>query len=285
MLSLSYAALAVLPALSLVAAQDCIAFEGRVAADAVAADFDKSTSAYDPAYDLGEGLAWADVLKFPKVDQSIYDVEGDTKAFEVTISDDSIFMDQTGFRRAELLPNPSDLEALTKGVKTVHFSVQADAQRGLNYSHEYMLAFQESDDYSKNQWTLTSGTFMDASNLADDEESLQIRAATNAGEPQKVLYEVPFSAGDWHNFALTLDFDSDTIEIFYSANQEELKSTGAAVSNDLSGGGKYHFGMLKKPTGEGLSDVTKEGFQESGIDEGVVFGGVFFEDGALDSCK
>lgn len=71
-----------------------------------------------------------------------------------------------------------------------------------------MLAFQESDDYANNQWTLTSGTFMDASNLADDEESLQIRAATNEASPQAVLYEVPFTPGQWHNFALALDFDA-----------------------------------------------------------------------------
>lgn len=56
MLSLPALALAALPALSLVAAQDdCVVFEGRVAADAVAADFDKSSSVYDPKYDLGEG--------------------------------------------------------------------------------------------------------------------------------------------------------------------------------------------------------------------------------------
>ena len=74
-----------------------------------------------------------------------------------------------------------------------------------------MLAFQESDDYTKNQWTLTSGTFMDSSIPADDEESLQIRAATNEASPQAVLFEVPFSAGDWHNFALALDFDKELV--------------------------------------------------------------------------
>ena len=61
MLSLSSAALAILPTLSLVAAQNDVAFEGRVAADAVAADFDASTSAYDPAYDLGEGAFFSHI--------------------------------------------------------------------------------------------------------------------------------------------------------------------------------------------------------------------------------
>jgi len=37
---------------------------------------------------------------------------------------------------------------------------------------------------------------------------------------------------------------------------------------------------LKKPTGEGLKDITKEGFQEPGINEGVVYGGIFEEDSA-----
>jgi hypothetical protein len=54
MLSLSTAALAILPALAV--AQDTVVFEGRVASDAKLADFDASSSAYDPAYDLGEGM-------------------------------------------------------------------------------------------------------------------------------------------------------------------------------------------------------------------------------------
>lgn len=36
--------------------------------------------------------------------------------------------------------------------------------------------------------------------------------------------------------------------------------------------------MLKKSTGEGLTDVTKQGFQEPGINEGIIYGGIFMED-------
>ena len=36
--------------------------------------------------------------------------------------------------------------------------------------------------------------------------------------------------------------------------------------------------MLKKPTGSGLSDISKEGYQEFGIDEGIIYGGAFEED-------
>lgn len=49
------------------------------------------------------------------------------------------------------------------------------------------------------------------------------------------------------------------------------------LSNDISGQGQFHFGALKKPTGAGLTDITKQGFQESGINEGVIYGGIFEE--------
>lgn len=50
------------------------------------------------------------------------------------------------------------------------------------------------------------------------------------------------------------------------------------VANDISGQGQMHFGALKKPTGDNLTDVTKQGFQPSGIDEGVIFSSIFEED-------
>ena len=59
-----------------------------------------------------------------------------------------------------------------------------------------------------------------------------------------------------------------------------LKAVTLPTANDLSGRGQFHFGLLKKPTGEGLKDITKEGFQEPGIDEGVVYGGIFEENSA-----
>lgn len=36
--------------------------------------------------------------------------------------------------------------------------------------------------------------------------------------------------------------------------------------------------MLKKPTGNNLTDLTKQGFQESGIEEAIIYGGIFQED-------
>lgn len=53
------------------------------------------------------------------------------------------------------------------------------------------------------------------------------------------------------------------------------------LSADLSGMGQFQLGMLKKPTG--TSDVTTSGYQESGLNEGQIYGGLFVED-STDGC-
>jgi hypothetical protein len=52
-----------------------------------------------------------------------------------------------------------------------------------------------------------------------------------------------------------------------------------ALPNDLSGNGALHFGLNKNPTDPG-ADVLRTGFQEEGITEGIVYGGIFVEDSA-----
>ena len=71
--------------------------------------------------------------------------------------------------------------------------------------------------------------------------------------------------------------------MYYSKGQDALKSTGAAVTNNVSGQGEYHFGILKKPIGGG-SDILHNGYQEPGIHEGIVFGGIFEEDSSSRAC-
>ena len=95
--------------------------------------------------------------------------------------------------------------------------------------------------------------------------------------PIPALFNTRFTAGDWHNFAITLDFTKSTTQVYYSKNGSPLASTGAAMANNVAGQGEYHFGILKKPIGGG-SDIPHNGFQPSGISEGVVFGGIFEED-------
>ncbi|RDL42347.1 Uncharacterized protein BP5553_02326 [Venustampulla echinocandica] len=273
--------------LSLAAAQKCpIQFDGRVPAAATPESFDANSSPYNPGYVLGQNLKWSSVLQFPSVNSSLFDASG-TKAVEVTIDDKSIFAPsadnvQKGFRRAELLPTSvTGTDPSTTGQKTMHFSVMKDASRPLNSSHEYQLFFLESNDYSTNQVTLKYGTILGGAKPSDA-DTLTVTGNVNSS-PVQNIFSIKFTPGVWHNFGLALNFNSRTTQVYYSTGNNPLASVSKAVSNNLSGQGQYHFGLLKKPIGGG-SDITRNGYQPSNINEGVIFGGIFEEDSSQNAC-
>jgi len=68
------------------------------------------------------------------------------------------------------------------------------------------------------------------------------------------------------------------VQVYYSKGDEPLQSVTKAVSDDLTGAGQFQIGMLKKPTG--TTDVVNAGYQESGLKEGQIYGGIFVEDSA-----
>jgi len=57
-----------------------------------------------------------------------------------------------------------------------------------------------------------------------------------------------------------------------------LELVAKSVADDNSGGGQFHAGLLKKPTG--TADVVNSGYQETGIDEGFIYGSLLVEDSA-----
>lgn len=65
--------------------------------------------------------------------------------------------------------------------------------------------------------------------------------------------------------------------MFYSQGNDPLIAQTQALANDVSGQGQFHFGVLKKGLNGG-DDIVKNGEQERGIDEGIIFGGIFEED-------
>lgn len=74
---------------------------------------------------------------------------------------------------------------------------------------------------------------------------------------------------------------NSTLQVYYSEGDEALEEATEAIANNNAGEGQYQIGMLKKPTG--TDDVVNSGFQETGIDEGLIYGGLFIEDSA-DAC-
>ncbi|KAI8626969.1 glycoside hydrolase family 131 protein [Xylariaceae sp. FL1651] len=269
--------LTILPVL--VTSQQCdIQFDGRVPSNFVAASFNTNNGVFDPSNVFGQGLNLGSVIQLQDSLASLLKLLlGTIKEIQ---DDDSIFAPsadnvQTGFRRAELLIASNDgTDASTTGVKTLHFSVMKDANRPLNLTHEYQLVFLESNDFSTNQFVLKTGTILGA-NTADP-DTLQVFGNVNAN-PVQTLFNTPFTEDVFHNFAVTLDFDALTTQVFYSQGTDALVAQTQALANDVSGQGQFHFGVLKKGLNGG-NDIVKNGEQEPGIDEGVIFGGIFEED-------
>lgn len=150
----------------------------------------------------------------------------------------------------------------------------------MNYTHEYQVFFVETADWVANQLVLRVGAPLDGT-ASQKAQPKNLRLYGNS-KTNQLLYETSFVDG-WHNFALELDFDKNTVKTYYSQGSNTLKAVTSAISNDLSGYGELHFGLLKKPTG--TSDVLTSGYQEKKINEGLVFGGIFVENGSLDCSK
>jgi hypothetical protein len=245
-----------------------IVFEGRVPVGTPPTFFDTTNALFNPDFVKGNNITWSSILKFPAA-RSRFDGANHT-ALEVTISDKSIFQKQLGFRRAGLqfAKDAPDGEG-GKGVKTLHFSVKQDPARPLNLTHEYLNVWHEAGDFSRNQIQFTTGTLID--NAAAKKDAFKV--LDSAG---KILWSTPISQRDWQNFALKLDYTQNKTTIFYSAGQAKLKQVAGPLAMDLSGGGQFQMGVLKKPTGS--SDVVNNGFQSSNLNEGQIYGGLFLED-------
>ncbi|KAG6005659.1 hypothetical protein E4U21_007775 [Claviceps maximensis] len=255
-------------------------FDGRVPANFTLKQFNANNNIFNPSFVLGANQTFSSVLRFPKhkTSKSLYDRAGSTKPVEVTINDQSIFAPsasnvQVGFRRTELMiASNSGSDNSTTGVRTLHFSIAKDPHRPLNLTHEYQLCFLEDAAFSTNQFVLKTGSIIGVNNI--DADSLTLFANTkNFGD---VLFTTPFTPNTFHNFALTLDFTRNITEVLYSTGLDTLETVASPRANDISGQGQYHFGLLKKGL-DGNGD-SKKGFQESGIHEGIIYGGIFMQD-------
>ncbi|KAK0624722.1 hypothetical protein B0T17DRAFT_493284 [Bombardia bombarda] len=251
-----------------------IVFDGRVAAASALTDFDSySTSLFNAEYVKGQNLKWSQIIKFPETGGNARFDNATYKPFEVTISDTSIFQTQKGFRRAGLQfqGDTNNDSPASSGIKTIHFSIKQDPQRALNLTHEYLNVWHEAADYSANQFNFQTGTILGQTGLAKNTFKVLNRQ-------NKQIWSTPVDNKEWQNFAITLDFNKNTLQVYYSKGDELLKSVTSAVSNNNAGGGQYQIGILKKPTG--TSDVVNSGYQESRINEGQIYGSLFIEDSA-----
>lgn len=184
--------------------------DGRIAQDAVPEDFNVLASPFKSAVVKGDGLNFSDVITFPDIQPSIFDAAGNTKAFQININDQSIFVPegqapQDQFRRADLLPSIASTlnNVSTTGVKTMHFSLQQDPAKPLALAtNEYQLAFLETADFESRIFDVRVGTGTTSPSLTGD----NIVVLGRSGDAIQEMFVAPFSA-DLQNFAVTLDFD------------------------------------------------------------------------------
>ncbi|KAK1972337.1 hypothetical protein LY78DRAFT_665411 [Colletotrichum sublineola] len=243
--------------------------DGRIKADAVPEDFNVLESVFKSAVVKGDGLNFSDVISFPDVEASLFDKATNTKAFAINIDDKSIFIPQGGepqsnIRRADLLPSiRSQLnDVAVTGVRTLHFSVQRDATKPLNATHDYQIVNLESKDFSFRQFDVRTG--------ADNGNEIAIFGNSQTTPAPEKIFSTPFGEGQFENFAMKLDFNANTMQVFHSTGQEPLEQVTEPVANDLAGLGEYHFALQKNPVGDAP--------QPTGIQEALIFGGIFMED-------
>jgi len=266
-----------------------IIWDGRLKMNFPATDLDNSTtSPYNAEYVLGAGQKWSEQLVFPTMSDtgpSLFDLvfKDCRKPVEVTINDKSIFAPggnaQKGFRRSELLPSTNNgTDATVQGTTTLHLSVREDVHRSLNYSHEYQIAFIETNDFSSHVWTLKTGTPFGSSEVpAKDAKTLRLTSSTADGKAEEVLFSVPFDSECWHNFAVQTNWVDSTISAWYSSGYGFMSEVVKTRANNATGKGQAHIGILKLPTPP-ATDPSHEGYQPSGINEGLIYGGIFVED-------
>ena len=65
-----------------------------------------------------------------------------------------------------------------------------------------------------------------------------------------VIYKTPFRDETWHNFAVIVDWDKKTLQVFSSPNEHALKPVSPKKANPTvpdgeAGSGDFHIGVLK----------------------------------------
>ncbi|KAF9265171.1 hypothetical protein L218DRAFT_159775 [Marasmius fiardii PR-910] len=218
------------------------------------------------------------------------------QVISIRIDNSSIFVPggatgtpQNGFRRTELIAQKNQsVEALKNdtqtGITRFHFSIKEDQAAPLNLTHEYQIVFIEPSDGSHvfgvklgSPFTIPTGTLPAAN--ANFFKVLDHNST--------VLFQTPFTSSTWHNFAVQVDWNARTLEVFYSTEGDLLVPVTNVKGNPTAtvgaaGQGEFHIGVLKLPLANPADspadqgNVVRFGLQE-GTTEGLLYSGVFVE--------
>ncbi|EMD96054.1 hypothetical protein COCC4DRAFT_184177 [Bipolaris maydis ATCC 48331] len=287
--------------LSLDALNCPLTFDGRIPQNFTGDTFETVKSPFNPKYVLGQNQTWREVISFPDVEPSIFDQVAGTKPIEVEITDRSVFASssegrETALRRAELLVNGKN--QTVSGKVTWLFSMRTSLY-ALNFSHEYLLAFHEAQDFQADFWSLKVGLPMQETlrgpNGTGGESMLKTGSVIYLrgwkwAKKVQTYFMAPFTSDIWHNFGLYLDFDDNQMQIAYSTGNHGLKIVTPLLANNISGKaptslGETHWGLQKRPVGANINNFLFEGVQPHGIRERLAIGGILQVRGGLGDCS
>ncbi|KAJ3988390.1 hypothetical protein F5890DRAFT_1550607 [Lentinula detonsa] len=270
-------------------------WDGRVPQTMTESDLDSSIGPYLTVVKGSEAAShYTTLLGTTSTPTPLWNTVLSEQVISLTIDNSSIFVPggstpQTGFRRTDLIAqgngSNSALDAIMEvGVSKFFFSVMENEQLPLNYSHEYQIVFIEPSD-GTHVFELQLGTpFSNPTAPAPAADAAFLKIRDHA---LNLLFETPFTAGQWHNFAVQVDWVNLTLEVFYSADAAELVAVTSVVSNPTAstgsaGQGDFHAALLKLPlvdSSETIAeqdDVVHYGIQE-GTTEGLFYSGLFVE--------
>lgn len=150
-------------------------------------------------------------MTFPAVTPSNFDKETVTKAFGLSIDDESVFfpggnnfVPEDNLRRVDLMPANRMIgnDTATTGIRAVHLSLMPDASRPLNLTHQYTFSQLETAAFDANQVTLVAGGSYGS--------NYTVLGRSQTGTDSPVLYQMPITSG-WTNFGLLMDFGNKSV--------------------------------------------------------------------------
>lgn len=153
-------------------------------------------------------MQFSDVINFPSIAPSPFDKETLTKAFSISVNDESVFfpggnnfVPEENLRRVDLMPAERLIvgNSSTSGVRAVHLSLMPDAERPLNYTHQYTLFQLETALFDANQVELVTGGRFG--------RNYTVLGRSGGGVEGEVLWSAPVVDREWLNLGVLMDFD------------------------------------------------------------------------------